>query len=116
LERESIGTFEELSEEATDPLRPPLGLGEPRERPLNLVDRADTDLVPVEETILEPRECLVGLLAGGPFVAESVDDGLKNREPAVIPVGLRLVTLFQERMDVSQELGFALSGHEYGRS
>ena len=86
-----------------------LGVGQAGQDALDLLERADADLVPVEEVVLEPREGLVGLLAGRPLVADPVDDRLQDRQ-AVAP-GLELVPLLEEGVDLGQELRFARCGH-----
>src|SRR5262249_39023046 len=116
LEREPVGALEQLAEKPPDPLGAVLGLPQAGQGALDLFDRADADLVPVVEAILEPRQRLVSLLAGGPFVAHAEEDRLEDREPAIAPVGLRLVALFQERVDVRQELRLARCRHEWGGS
>ena len=102
VERETIGPIEELPEESADALGPGLGFGNAGQGLLNLVDAADPDLIPVEELVVEPRECLVGVLASRVFVTDSIDDGIQHRELGSVAIDLGLVSPLQQRVNVVQ--------------
>jgi hypothetical protein len=79
VEVEAVGLLEELAEEAADPEGAAVGVGHAGENPFDLLERADADLVPVEEAVLEPGESLVGLVARRAFVADPINDRLEDR-------------------------------------
>src|SRR5262249_23071468 len=100
------------AEESPDALRPVLGLRDPGQTFLDLLVRADADLVPVEELVFEPREGLIGLLAGRVFVTDPVDDRPEHREPDGVAIGLWLVSSPEQCIDFIKKLSLAFCCHE----
>src|SRR5262249_3333641 len=75
---ERKGRLEHLLQEADEALGAQLAVGHAGEGFFQLADRADAHLVPVEEAAAQVAERLVGLLGGGPFPADPVDELLED--------------------------------------
>lgn len=98
-------------QEAANPIGTIVRVREADQRRLDFFERADADFIPIEEVVFEASEGLAGLLLRGLFVAESIHDRFKDREPNRTRLCFRLVPFFQKRMDVGQVLRFALCSH-----